>query len=121
MKITPGTATTRIDITADLSATELEALIRRLAVARAGMQPAVPTHPSQAPGGQQPRIIQNATAIAIEHPDAEREVVWMLRSEGLGWIGWRLAPAHIEAWVSYLAAHHYLHVADGRVEEKPRH
>jgi hypothetical protein len=119
--ITPGVASTRIDINADLSATELEALIRRLAMARAGMQPAVPAAPGNGQGGSQPRTIENATAMGIERPDAAGEVVWNLRSEGLGWIAWRLAPAHIAGWVEYLAAHQYLPVPDSLGKEDARH
>lgn len=122
MNTTSSTATTtRIDINADLSAPDLEALIRRLSMVRAGMEPAVPTHPSQMQGGTQPRMVQNATAMAIERPDADREVVWMLRSEGFGWVGWRLAPAHIASWIEYLAAHNYLQVADAGVQKNTRH
>lgn len=87
--------TVQIDTTLD--AAGLEDLIRQLAMARAAMQPPVPMNIEDMIGGSAASLLQDATSLAAQPPTADGQVVVRLRSEGLGWVGWRLAPQHIYA------------------------
>lgn len=80
-----------------LDAAGLEDLIRQLAIARGAMQPPVPMNIEDMIGGSAASLLQDATSLAAQPPTSDGQVVVRLRSEGLGWLGWRLAPEHIYA------------------------
>lgn len=110
-----------IAIDGSFTAAQVEALIRQLAMARAGLLPAVPAQNTSTPEGGQPRLVEDATSIVIERPQADGQVVWNLRSEGLGWVAWRLHPDHVAGWVKYLAAYHQTQIPAPAANQNSRH
>ncbi len=106
MKITPGTTSTRIDINANLSATELENLIRQLAMARSAMQPAVPQDRADTGGQNLSGMLEAATGMGADTPDSNGQFILRLRNSGLGWLSWRLSANHIRGLQDFLNGHY---------------
>lgn len=95
----------RLSIDATLNSAQVQELIRQLAMAGAGLQPAAHTDPPQA---TQRRMLLPFYEMAIEHPSSDGSVIWNIRFHGLGWVGVQLQPAHVQGWVEHLRAHHQL-------------
>lgn len=92
-----GSTVANIQINTSLDAAGLEDLIRQLAMARATMQPPVPMDIEDMIGGSAASLVQDATSLAAGPPGKDGQVTLRLRSEGLGWVGWRLHPDHSQA------------------------
>lgn len=92
-----GSTAVNLQINTSLDAAGLEDLIRQLAFARAAMQPPVPMDIEDMIGGSAASLVQDATSLAAEPPKSDGQVTLRLRSEGLGWVGWRLHPDHSRA------------------------
>lgn len=97
-----------LQISASLDAAGLEDLIRQLAMARAAMSPPVPMNPEDMIGGSAASLVQDATSLAAEPPRSDGQVTLRLRSEGLGWIGWRLHADHCHALRDFLNGYYPL-------------
>ena len=78
---------------AELTADQVEQLIRALAMLRAQMTPAVPSRP----GDNTPTMTHEGPGLVMDNPLPDGSVTMRLCSTGLGWTSWRLPARDVEA------------------------
>ncbi len=92
MKLNADGTKAALTINAELTADQVEQLIRALAMLRAQMTPAVPDKPSDAPEGNVPTLTQDSPSLLMSNLASDGTATLRLRNVGLGWTSWRLYP-----------------------------
>ncbi|HZH42768.1 MAG TPA: hypothetical protein VEY50_01600 [Lysobacter sp.] len=89
-----------ITLLGEFTADEIESLIRKLAVTRAGMDPPVPDTPptAQTPGEV---LVHEDASFSLGELDDGGVRVW-LRSDGAGWLAFTLTKSDIDGIVAYI-------------------
>lgn len=103
--IDPAAQGIRIQIDTTLDAAGLDSLIRQLAMARASLEPAVPMNPADTGGSNFNGLLEDASGMGADAPNAHGQIVLRLRSSGLGWLSWRMGAEHILGLQGFLNAH----------------
>lgn len=94
-----------VNINTNLNAAGLEELIRMLAQTRAKMQPPVAKEQSDIAATGAPSLLEDLSRLAFERPDSNGTAILRLRSEGLGWLGFRMQRADCEGLRDFLQSH----------------
>ena len=109
MKIDPRTGRAVVNISGELSAPEIEALITELATLRSAMQPPVPgDRPDPLSEPDKPILMESDSAMtaALRRDGSFR--LW-LRNRGTGWMGYEVDSQRAQA-----LAHYILSRSDGQ-------
>lgn len=88
-----------ISLNGEFTAAELEEVIQELAVARAGMEPAVP---QTLPTSGDAAVLQQEDASFTVRTLADGGLRIWLRSEGVGWMAFQLSATRREDLVTFL-------------------
>ncbi|MCC2673068.1 MAG: hypothetical protein K0R58_15 [Ramlibacter sp.] len=102
MKIESDGTSATLQIEGTFTASELEALLVKLAVLRSGMTPPVPqTRPDPATDPDKPILLEDGAAVtaALRRDGGVR--IWM-RNRGYGWMGYQVEPARAVGLAKYI-------------------
>ncbi|MGY6214959.1 hypothetical protein ACW73L_07340 [Methylolobus aquaticus] len=91
MDLSPDKRTLRVALTAELSATEVDELIAKLAAHRASMEPPVPKYPPR-PGSGVTLSVQNDPSVTARSL-VDGGVRLYMRSGGLGWLAFNFTAS----------------------------
>jgi hypothetical protein len=102
MKLNAERTLATLEVRGTFTATQLEAVITRLAMLRSDMLPPVPDHrPDATSDPDQPILMESDCALtaALRRNGGIR--LW-LRNRGLGWMGYEVEPARARAIANYI-------------------
>lgn len=92
----------RIKLEGEFTAPELEEIIRDLAEARAGLEPAVPQHPPTGLTEDSIVLVQDQARHSFRRLAGGGLRIW-LRSEGVGWMAFTISPAAVAGIREFLS------------------
>lgn len=102
MKTAADNKTIRLDINADMDASDLDALLHKLALERANMTPAIPNSKDAAIKDDSLATIEDGQSAVIARRRNGGFRLW-LRHSGFGWLTWGIDDRFASGIANYIA------------------